>query len=84
MTEKIPEEDSTQELLAEYRSRYRGRSDDAPAMQLAVCAVIAAAVFLLNTALPGSAEEIFRMIKELSAGTAELFKNPAELLGSLF
>lgn len=84
MTEKIPEEDSTQELLAEYQSRWRGRSDDAPAMQLAVCAVIAAAVFLLNTAFPGTAAEIFRMIRDFSGDTAELFPNPAELFGGLF
>ncbi len=84
MTEKIPEEDSTQELLAEYQSRWRGRSDDAPAMQLAVCAVIAAAVFLLNTAFSGTAAEILRMINEFSGDSAELFPNPAEFFGGLF
>ena len=83
MNENIPEEDSTQELLAEYESRYRGRSDDAPAMQAAVCAVLAAIIFLLNTALSGTAEGIFHIIKKLSADTADIFPNPAELLRSL-
>lgn len=84
MTVNIPEADSTQELLEEYETKIWSRSDDAPAMQAAVCAVLAAVVFLLDTALSGTAEGIFNMIKEFSVNTTELFPNPAELLCSLF
>ncbi len=80
MTENIPEKDSTQELLEEYETKIRSRSDDAPAMQAAVCAVLAAVVFLLDTVLSGTAEGIFSMISEFSGDTAELFPNPAGLL----
>ena len=84
MNENMPEADSTQELLDEYESRTRSRSDDAPAMQAAVCTVIAAAVFLLDTVLSGTAEGIFCLIRNFSSHTAEIIPNPAELLFNLF
>lgn len=79
-----PEEDSTRELLMEYENRYRGHSDDAPAMQAAVCAVLAASVFVLNIIFPGTAAGIFHRIKDLAADPAELFPNPIDLLRPLF
>ena len=79
-----PEEDSTEELLLEYETRYRGRSDDAPAMQAAVCAVLAASVFVINIAFPGTAAGIFHKIKELAADPSGLFTNPIDLLRPFF
>lgn len=78
------EEDSTQELLLEYENRFRGRSDDVPAMQAAVCAVLAASVFVLNIIFPGTAAGIFHKIKDLAADPSELFANPIDLLLPLF
>lgn len=79
-----PEEDSTQELLLEYETKCRTRADDAPAMQAAVCAVIAASVFVINIIFPGTAAGIFDKIRELAAEPAELFPNPIDLLRPFF
>lgn len=79
-----PEDDSTQGLLLEYEEKYRERSGDAPAMQAAVCIVLAASVFIINIIFPGTAAEIFDKIKELTADPAELFPNPIDLLRPLF
>ncbi|MBR3760018.1 MAG: hypothetical protein IKK47_03385 [Ruminococcus sp.] len=80
MTENIPEKDSTQELLEQYETKIRSRSDDAPAMQAAVCAVLAAVIFLLDTVLSGTAADIVSMITEFSSDTSEILPDPAGLL----
>lgn len=82
--ENKTEDENIQELLPEYERAVRERSGDAPAMQAAVCIVLAASVFVINLIMPGAAAEIFRRIKELSASPAQLFPNPIELLLPLF
>ncbi len=77
-------ENIDQELLLEYETRYRGRSDDATAMQAAVCVVLGASVFVLNIIFPGTAAGIFNKIKELAADSSELFPNPINLLRPFF
>lgn len=79
-----PTEDSPQKFLPDYEEKYRERSGDAPAMQAAVCIVMAASVFIINIIFPGIAVSIFEKIKELTADPAELFPNPIDLLRPFF
>ena len=74
---------SEDELLKTY-SRSSGRSDDAAAMQTAVCVLLAAVLFAAGFFFPEPVSQIINRIRELSASSNELFPNPILFIERLF
>ena len=75
----IPENDD-EELLKIYDHSGRKRTDDAAAMQAAVCIILAALFFAAGYAFPELAADLLRKIDELSQSQKELFPNPISLI----
>ena len=71
------------ELLKVYGSS-GGRSDDAAAMQAAVCILLAAAIFGAGFIFPELIQQLIERIKTLSASENELFPNPIPFIERLF
>lgn len=74
--------DNIQDLSENYIKSAKS-AGDAPAMQAAVCIILAASVFVLNIILPGTAMDIFHRISDLVASSNELISNPIEILQNI-
>ena len=87
--EEFPEDedssnnDDTDELLKRYENRSRRRTDNVPAMQTAMCILLAAGIFALNKFYPETGKDILDTIKMLSADNSDTMKNPLEWLFSI-
>ena len=81
--EEISDSDNTCELLRKYENRSRRRTDDVPAMQTAMCILLAAGIFALNKFYPETGKDILNTLKMLSAENSDIMRNPLEWLFSV-
>lgn len=79
--EKLPAEDSTEELLAEnIRRKREGRLEDTAAVQGIVCLIAVIGLVLLNIWQPDMAEKLFDTVKGFSVSETALFDNPIDMI----
>ncbi|MCR5599201.1 MAG: hypothetical protein K6G33_00440 [Ruminococcus sp.] len=77
---EFAEEETTEELIAEYDRKRRNRADDVIATQAVVCILAALLFFAAGRIYPEITGEVFAKLRGLVTDSREVMPNPIDLL----
>ena len=77
---EFAEEETTEELIAEYDRKRRSRPDDVIATQAVVCILVTLVFFAANRLYPDIAGAVFEKLRGLVTDSREIMPNPIDLL----